>query len=532
MKKNYAICFVLALAACNLRAQEPASALLNVNNMEMQFTVFGDCKDNEALNACGLWLSGHDMESQMQTAFAGGYVWGNDFSTGPLAIYGYTNDEIRAAFNRIWLISRHELDVFLSQFDSSGEFHPQQGYEIPLDILEWPAHGPEPYPNDTIHIFDRYLAPFVDADSDGEYNPYHGDYPEIKGDQCAFFVFNTMSPTHFSAPLRCEIQGMAYAFYEPFDSVLNNTVFFNYKIFNRAHPLYDFRTSFWCDYKFDQEQRNYVGCNVSNNCFFGYDAHEIEEANSRPSNLVVTLLQGMSNYMYYQTLDTIQISGFPMGQFYFPPRSKWDWNEPLHYGGTGHAADPLALDLPCLYAFPGNSDPLHLGTNGIAPWGMYAETGWTDEGCGNNPGERKSIGTIAPVILDCNDYVELDLAMTIFQEKDAVWHLNEPIGHLQHCFDIGYTESGKPFAYYHAVEEHPTSPDIIIYPNPAASVITIESEGLQTIRIFNLMGQMIKAISVDGNAKVQIDVTGIPAGLYLVRAFDAKGNKKEGRFVK
>ena len=530
MKKIYAICFVLALA-CNLQAQEPASALLNANNMEMRLTVYGDCKGNETLNACGLWLSGMDMALQMHSAFAGDYVWGSDFSPGPLTNYGYSNDEVRAAFNRVWVIRRSELDLFLNQFDASGNYYPQQGYTIPIDILEWPAYGPI-IPNDTLVHFDRYLAPFVDVDNDGEYDPYRGDYPEIKGDQCAFYVFNTNGPMHFSAPMLCEIQGMAYAFDEPSDTVLNNTVFFNYKIINRRYSLYDFRASYWCDYKFSKTQRNFIGCNVTNNCFFSYDAHETGGANNKPSCMVVTMLQGMNNFMYYQTLDTIQIPGFPIDQFFFPPRSKWDWEEPLHYGGTGHAEDPLALDLPCLYAFPGNSDPLHLGTNGVAPWGMYAETGWTDESCGNAPGERKGVGTLTSVTLNQYDHIVLDVAMTVFPEKDAVWHLDEPIGHLQHCFDIGYTGSGKPFAYYHAVDEHPITNNLTIYPNPASSMVTIESERMQTIRIFNLMGQMIKTFSVDGKTKVQIDVTGIPAGLYLVRAYDAKGNKKEGRFVK
>ena len=38
-----------------------------------------------------------------------------------------------------------------------------------------------------------YLAPFVDVDYDGLYNPALGDYPDVMGDQAIFFIFNDFS---------------------------------------------------------------------------------------------------------------------------------------------------------------------------------------------------------------------------------------------------------------------------------------------------------------------------------------------------
>ena len=38
--------------------------------------------------------------------------------------------------------------------------------------------------------FDKDLAPFVDVDNDGNYNPLNGDYPKIKGNQSIWWVMN------------------------------------------------------------------------------------------------------------------------------------------------------------------------------------------------------------------------------------------------------------------------------------------------------------------------------------------------------
>ncbi len=41
------------------------------------------------------------------------------------------------------------------------------------------------------------LAPFIDVDNDGIYNPNQGHYPDLKGDQAIWMVFNDMGSFHF-----------------------------------------------------------------------------------------------------------------------------------------------------------------------------------------------------------------------------------------------------------------------------------------------------------------------------------------------
>jgi sialidase-1 len=84
-----------------------------------------------------------------------------------------------------------------------------------------------------------------------------------------------------------------------------------------------------------------------------------------------------------------------------------------------------------------------------------------------------------------------------------------------------------------SVAENPETWDSLhIYPVPASSFITIETEGMTLVEVYNAKGQLIKSVEAKNRLEVRIDISELSSGLYLVRAFDVKGNKKEGRFVK
>ena len=81
--------------------------------------------------------------------------------------------------------------------------------------------------------------------------------------------------------------------------------------------------------------------------------------------------------------------------------------------------------------------------------------------------------------------------------------------------------------------EHLTVPEALkIYPVPALSFITIETEGMQTINTYNTLGQLIKSISAQGISEVRLDVSEWASGAYLVEGVDGNGFKRVGRFVK
>ena len=70
-----------------------------------------------------------------------------------------------------------------------------------------------------------------------------------------------------------------------------------------------------------------------------------------------------------------------------------------------------------------------------------------------------------------------------------------------------------------------------IYPVPSSSFVTIDVEGMQTLNLYNAMGQFIRSISVDRASEIRIDVSQMAPGVYFIEAMDQNGHKKAGRFV-
>ena len=72
-----------------------------------------------------------------------------------------------------------------------------------------------------------------------------------------------------------------------------------------------------------------------------------------------------------------------------------------------------------------------------------------------------------------------------------------------------------------------------LYPNPAISLVTLESETavMETVTIFNLMGQQQNSQTVNDH-HCTLDISGLAPGLYLLRASFPDGRSETLRFVK
>jgi uncharacterized protein (TIGR02145 family) len=68
------------------------------------------------------------------------------------------------------------------------------------------------------------------------------------------------------------------------------------------------------------------------------------------------------------------------------------------------------------------------------------------------------------------------------------------------------------------LNQHP----MIVYPNPAKNIITIESKQNLEIEIFSIEGQKIKSFKLINN-KTDIDVLDLASGVYILNALTDKG---------
>ncbi|MBO7459780.1 MAG: T9SS type A sorting domain-containing protein [Bacteroidales bacterium] len=257
-----------------------------------------------SLYAGSLWIAGMDINNQLKCAAIRFRQVGNDFWTGPLTVDGTASIDAATCmeYDKMYNITRAEVDDFLQHCDENGI--PAVGYEIPANILNWPAHG------DPARGMSYYLAPFYDRDEDGTYDPTQGDYPYyditnelchtqtptmeelnegtvhgsilsdqvIKGDQTIWWVFNDKGNSHTEtggSAIGMEIRAQAFAFST--NDEINNMTFYSYEIINRStYTLTNTYFSPWTDVDLGYSKDDYVGCDVSRGLGYGYNGAPID----------------------------------------------------------------------------------------------------------------------------------------------------------------------------------------------------------------------------------------------------------------
>ena len=94
------------------------------------------------------------------------------------------------------------------------------------------------------------------------------------------------------------------------------------------------------------------------------------------------------------------------------------------------------------------------------------------------------------------------------------------------------TDGNDPFDPSGTAESQIVPEVLKIYPVPASSFVTIETEGMQNINIYNTLGQLVKSISTKDVSEFRLDVSEWASGTYMVEGVDGSGSKRVGRFIK
>ena len=77
-------------------------------------------------------------------------------------------------------------------------------------------------------------------------------------------------------------------------------------------------------------------------------------------------------------------------------------------------------------------------------------------------------------------------------------------------------------ASHFGVDERPELP-LKIYPNPAKHQVTVESENIQLVRVFDMMGQLVQTYPCHGNHQLTFDVSGFATSFYVIEVQTDKG---------
>ncbi|MBR6843978.1 MAG: hypothetical protein IKM79_02645 [Bacteroidales bacterium] len=320
-------------AAVCKRAQSTAE--LNVNNVRAQINGYGNMWYDGSVaqyhipkngNTCplycaALWIGGTDVNDQLRIAALRFGQDGDDYWPGPLKIdrTATVDLEVCNRYDRHYVITKAEVLALKSHFEYPDSNVVNRlsdpGEDITDVIKNWPAKGEG-------ENLSNYLAPFYDADGDGEYHPENGDYPYydfdndlcprtlkanlpkgqnyvttptmedlagivnggilsdqvLKGDQTIWWVFNDMGNTHTETggqPIGLEIRAQAFAFST--NDEINNMTFYSYEIINRS--TYELRETYfsqWVDPDLGYARDDYVGCDVRRGLGYCYNGDEAD----------------------------------------------------------------------------------------------------------------------------------------------------------------------------------------------------------------------------------------------------------------
>ena len=382
---------------------EPASAHqeLNVNNVRARIMnggdmwwdlvgnpryevpkVTGDGTRRHSMFAGSLWIGGFDPGGNLRLAAMTYRQSGEDFWPGPLDT---TSANITAErcdeWDRMWRITREEIEAFR-----------EDPANITDAIREWPAHG-NPAQGES-----QQLAPFVDVNGSGFYEPQEGDYPQIQGDQSIWYVYNDRGNVHTesgAASIGLEVHTEAFAFQT--NDEINNATFYDHTVINRSRDRLD-STYFgkWADPDVGYAFNDYVGSDPDRNLGYAYVGEEYDPGATgyghNPPSIGTIFFSGpegddgeeigLENFVFYN--NTFEDNGNPERaiHYYNYLNAHWKDGSPMCDAGNG-------------FRTCGQGDP----TSYMYPDDPRDSDGWSEVTAENPVGDRRHLQSSGPFTL-------------------------------------------------------------------------------------------------------------------------------------
>jgi len=538
-------------------------ARLDYNSPSYQKFEFPKGSGNSTMYSSSFWAGGIDENGTLRFAEdlnGNGDTW---IISGPLSVNGDNLSRDSLSFikwNRVWKLTKEEVEYHALHFRDSG-------YQPIEDIASWPVHG------DPALYQAEELAPYVDVDGDGQYNPMKGDYPLIRGDQCAYFVINDYNLSnnlpYFAIGLGLECHVMAYAFYSNYSTSLNNTIFMSYKVFNRStHTYHDTYIGCFTYFSIGSMLDDFLGCDVSRSAYYGYNGDNYDEGgygDNPPAQAVVLLggplmddnrtddplgqcdegvngvgfgdgipdnerigMSGFTSFNLNWFPDSVNNQGAPFSgpATYNYLKGEWKDSTAIEYGGMGSPATG-SYGPGARYMYPGLSDPCNWGTGGVTPNGPVD---WTESTVGNTPGIRMGIGSMGPFTFEPGTMERMDIAyVASFADpgETAVETLMRSVDEVR----AKYLENPTYFGYqWLGMEQNQIDPQenkLVVYPNPVSNNLTFsykENGGKVNYILTDMMGKIEMTGKPDRNESHTLDVSELNPGIYVLSVISDNRN--------
>lgn len=331
-------------------------------------------------------------------------------------------------------------------------------YNMPEGIETWPGNNSVGNP----------LASFIDLNQNQLYEPFKGDYPFIRGDQCLLKINHDQGKrSSTKPPMGVDVTQYYFIFPKGGDPLLDNTVGFRWVFQNNSNQTYDSaKIGLHFHGLHHQLNSNYIGTDVTNSAMYVYPSNNTKQEFTS----VILLNNIISNSMYY--LDEGQANNkndIPSSEQHFINylHSRWKDGDTLKLGSTG-----LDGDSSVSFAFPYTTNPGY--------------SAWSEDVVGNQGGDRNGILTTEITDWKPNQYKILEGAILFSNNIDSFEALYKRHRDLKHIYDLKHFSTTNPIN----PKEHTR-----IYPNPASMLNnSINIEGLtmgDQIKVYTLGGKLI-----------------------------------------
>ena len=362
------------------------------------------------------------------------------------------------------------------------------GYEMPHAILTWPGNGlvanGEP----------ARIAPFADLNGNGLYEPLAGEYPLIRGDQAIYSIQHSIPDYEYPA-MQLDLGIMIYAYDQPSNADLYNTVFANFTIINRGPEDYtDVRFGMFMEMTLGNSWDNFLGCDSLQSLFYVYNADDVDESGASYGYGTEIPAQGA---MFLNA----EMSAFSVLYASTAPDDVMD--------GTLGGAPFMQTGYPSHFRYPGGA--------------------FTQETAGTPPHDLPGTGSIGPLTLNTGDTLCVDMAFPFALA---------PSGNRLESLDALILRSAALHAWYATQDvQCDEIPNLIaqvkevaplemaLYPVPARDEVTVRCSQLKTgaeLQLLNGMGQVVRTLAWPaGREEMRVDLSGVPNGLYMVRLSNA-----------
>lgn len=460
--------------------------------------------DKHAIRTAGIWMGGKEGNKYHIYAPTFG-EWGRDVFSGPVMKDEFYNDAEDAKWNRVWKVSKETIKNHISNFAA-------EGYEIPEVIANWPASG------DIAKGQSPNLAPFVDANANGIYDPKNGDYPSIKGDEAILFIFNDHRGQHTESgtfSMGVEVIGLAYAFSSSFNKTYDNTIFVDFTIINRSGIDYsDAKLGVFTDIDlgnniFDE----YQGIDIKRNTYYGYNTPRVDSAEMfgkfKNPYLSVTLLnEPFSNFMTYN--NDYNVNGNPMMplDYYLYLNGYWRDGMAITKGGIGKGGNEH-----CSYMYDGNP---------------ATGSGWTERSVNNPPGDRRGLGTVGPFEFKAGQIKKISVAYNFASDFEKMQKSADRYTNDFHNSAGPFASEAAAFITHSGLSDMKPV-DMLLYPNPVQNHATLAfsnpNNEVFSVTVYDITGRKVVSENQLTGTQYQLNAGKLEKGVYIVElAFKDRRN--------